>query len=171
MADEFKVTIEHVIDNELKFRYVREIYFDKIDDEEILNSDVWVVAEDDNGKCFIIAMLQKKDMWDEFSEESVKITHLSLHPDLFEQSILFNFYVKLETYYVNTGINSVCISIPKIKGFTTKATKFFKKIGFLKYEEYNEHYPEGATLLVKFDLKKWYVEDGTGKYGPKVDGS
>jgi hypothetical protein len=161
--------IEHIIDYELKVKYVEEmIHAVKVNNEEILHSDVWGIIGEADKKCYALLMLQKKNMWDDLSEDSVRITHMSLSPGLFKEKLFLDLYIQIETYYINSNINSINISIPKNWVFTTKASQFFKKIGFKRYEEYNAHFPEGAILLVKSDLEKWYIKEN-GRYKPRTN--
>jgi hypothetical protein len=150
----------HITDNKLKVKYVKEVYANKISNEEILDSDIWVLAGKENKKCYVVVMLQKE------GETSMKITHMSLSPDAFEQNVVLGFYIAIETYYVNNNINCISITIPKIRGFTTKATKYFKKFGFSKYIVHNSQFPEGAVFLLKCEIEKWYVNEN-GEYKPK----
>jgi hypothetical protein len=167
MEEAISVSIEHIIDDELKVKYAAE-KIDNINNEEILHSDVWAIIGKENKKCYVLLMLQKKDIWDDLSENSVKITHMSLKPDVFKQEIFLNLYIQIETYYINNNINNINISIPKIRNLTTKATQFFKNIGFKQYKEYTKRFPEGAVLLLKSDLEKWYVKEN-GRYKPRTN--
>ena len=102
------------------------------------------------------------------TEDSVRITRFALKPKLFEQDVLLALYLHIEAFYVNNAVNTVKVAIPKIKGFTTKATKFFKRIGFKKFIIYSPLYPDGAVLLIKNNLKKWYYEEN-GEYKPRIE--
>ena len=169
-TEEVSVKIEHIVDYALKAKYIKDMYANitvDINDEEILESDVWVILGKEDDKCYALFMLQKKDMDGYFAEVSVRITHMALKAELFEQSMFLYFYLQIETYYVNNNVEYINIIIPKIRGFTTKAAKFFKKVGFVDFIRYDAQFPDGAVQLFKNKLKKWYTEEG-GKYKPRI---
>jgi hypothetical protein len=169
--EEVTFRIEHVFYYELKAKFTQEMYANiaiNISSEEISDSNVWVIHGEDEDKCYALMMLQKKDEMGHETADSVRITHFGLKPGFFEQDILLGLYLHIETYYVNNAVNCVKIVIPKIRGFTTKATKFFKRIGFKKFIIYSPLYPDGAVLLIKPDLKKWYYEEN-GEYKPRIE--
>jgi hypothetical protein len=57
----------------------------------------------------------------------------------------------------------------KKRGITTKAIKFFKKVGFIKFEEFSYKNHEGAVFLLKCEIEKWYEKED-GIYKPKRAG-
>jgi len=153
--EEVSVRIEQILDYNSKVKFTNEMYANNtISYEEIRDSDVWVIHENEEDKCHALIMLQKKDEDGFATENLVRISHFTLKSELFEQDVLLHLYLQVEAFYVNNAVDTITVIFPKIRGFTTKATKFFKKVGFKKIIMYNSQFPEGAVLLLKTDLRK-----------------
>ena len=165
--------LERVTEAELKLKYIKGIYAERISDDEIANSDVWCIFKNDGNDVFGIFMLQRKSIFESDSACSIRITHMSIPPDILNQVAFLKIYIELEEYYVNNNVNNFSVALPKIRGFTKKAVNFFKFVGF-KYYEYSsfetmETENEVLVFLLKNDLVKNYkMVDGKYKVNMRL---
>jgi hypothetical protein len=155
--------IELIRDAVLKIKYIEAKYGSGISKEEINNSDVWAIVNKDTDEvCFLLTTM-KKNIWDDPSEYSVRITHISgIGTDGFNKiSSILGLYLDIEAYYINNGITSINLSLPKgMKGITF-FVELFKIAGFKKYKKLN--FPGEFHILLKANLEEWY-EKNNGKY-------
>ena len=171
-----EVKFEQITDSERKTKAVMDYYGSSIDIDEINNSEVWAITNEDTEEIFFRLMVMKKNIWNDLQENSIKITHIAGHGSIYEKEILMKFYLLVESYYVNNGVSYITVSIPKVKGITV-LRKFFKKTGFSEYKECkgsvskNGDMEEGEikTLLLKSNfLEDWYVKKD-GRFYPTIE--
>ena len=98
---------KHVKKLDLKVKYIEKVYGSKISKDEISNSDVWVTVGEESGKLYNLLKVMKRNAWDDPCAEMAMITHLSTFDLTFEHPSLVNFYLYVETHYVNNGIDTI----------------------------------------------------------------
>lgn len=123
------VKFKQITDFDLKVKYIKESIFAQISDEEIQNSEVWAMLIDETEKMLSLATVIKDG-------ERAEITHMSCTDTLLKQNAFMDFYLFIESYYVNNGIKSLCVGIPEVKS-VTPIIKFFKRAGFKKIANVN----------------------------------
>jgi hypothetical protein len=117
-------TIEHVMDNELKEKYVHG--FGEYPDnfiQELIESEFWALASEN--KCYGIGTIVENNA------DTARVSHYLINDQLLETDVAVHFYINMEKYCVEKNYKLIMVRIPEsIKGMTVPMRNFFKKVGF-----------------------------------------
>jgi hypothetical protein len=128
---------------------------------ELIESEFWAIT-DENKRCWGLSTMEKNN------ETSASISHYIINEQLLETDVAILLYIMIEKYCVNNKFEQMTVRIPnEISGVSVPMRKFFKKVGF--NHRYQEMSHEGKfTLMIKNNLRKWYVEDN-GELIPRTN--